>query len=57
MFVDKHMTQFKPMRYKLETFAKTVGKATLFLLEFLNWKCVNLQLLEAICATTWGEAA
>lgn len=46
---DGHMTQFKPMRAELGTFAETFGKETL---EFLNWEHVNLQLVGAICATT-----
>lgn len=52
-----HMTQFKPTRAEFGTSAATFGKETLFLLEFLNWECVNLQLVGAICATTWVEPA
>lgn len=51
------MTQFKPTRAEFGTSAATFGKETLFLLEFLNWECVNLQLVGAICATTWVEPA
>lgn len=36
------MTLFKLMRAEFGTLAETFGKGTLFLLEFLNWKCVNL---------------
>ena len=51
------MTQFKPMRTGLGIFAETVGRETLFSPEFLNWECVNSQLLRAIYDTTWGEPA
>ena len=54
-FRDRHMTQLKPMRAELGIFAENVRKETLFLLEFLNWECVNLQLLGAICTAKWGE--
>lgn len=49
------MTQLKPMRAELGIFVENVRKETLFLLEFLNWECVNLQLLGAICTAKWGE--
>ena len=48
-FKDGHLTQPKPIRTELRSFAGTVRKETLFLLEFLNWEGVNSQLLGAIC--------
>lgn len=54
-FKDGHMTQLKPMRTELRIFAAIVRKETRFLLEFLNWEGVNLQLLGAICTAKWGE--
>lgn len=51
------MARFKPTGAEFGTFVETFGKEALFLLEFLNWECVNLQLVGAICATTWVEPA
>ena len=54
-FEDRYMTQLKPMRAELRISAAIVRKETLFLLEFLSWEGVNLQLLGAICTAKWGE--